>query len=152
MSSLKRRALLFAPLAAAAQDSSEPRKGTNEPAGIPYDGYFVSDRFGRQIHFFITNEQDKKLPLVVSILGSGSDSNFLKRGDRVLDAHRALREVFKDRARVLIVEKPGVQFGEHPARPGTSEGSSEEFRREYTLDRWSEAMSAALRAARTLSF
>jgi pimeloyl-ACP methyl ester carboxylesterase len=30
--------------------------------------------------------------------------------------------------------------------------TSEEFRREYTLDRWAEAVSAAVRAARTLPF
>ena len=53
---------------------------------------------------------------------------------------------------MLIVEKPGVSFCEHPKRTGTSDGAADEFRREYTLDRWAEAVSSALRAARTLPF
>jgi dienelactone hydrolase len=56
----------------------------------------------------------------------------------------------KGRARVLVVEKPGVKYLDVPRRPGSAEGASEEFLREHTLPRWAEANAAALRAAWTL--
>jgi S-formylglutathione hydrolase FrmB len=84
------------------------------------------------------------------VLGSGAYSNFIQRDGRILDAHRTEREVFAGKAHVLIVEKPGVEFlEEHPDR-GVATQSSAEFRREHTLERWAEAVSAALRAARRL--
>ena len=150
-----RRSVLFGlPLAGAATNLSDLQQEPIRAVDFPYIGYSVSDRFGRRIRFFVTTEESsvQKLPIIVSVLGSGADSNFLKRGDRLLDGHRVLREVFKGKARILIVEKPGVKIGEHPEKVGSSEGSSEEFRREYTLERWSEAVSAALRAARTLPY
>lgn len=138
------------PVFATAAKRADLKQETVTAAGFPYVAYSVSDRFNRRIRFFVTREEKSAtLPLIVSILGSGADSNFLKRGDQLLDGHRVLREVFRGKARVLIVEKPGVAIGEHPKRVGSSEGSSQEFRREYTLERWSEAVSAALRAART---
>ncbi len=142
------------PALSIAQAFLDLKKETVQATGFPYIAYSISDRFGRRIRFFVTQEEDNasKLPLIVSILGSGADSNFLKRGDRLLDGHRVLREVFKGRARIAIVEKPGLQLGEHPEHMGTSEGPNEEFRREYTLERWSEAISAAMRAAATLPY
>ena len=148
-------ALMFSVVLAAMAQAmylAEPDRGQTDD--IPYQRYFTRDAFGRRIAFYVTKstESAPRLPLAVSILGSGSDSNFIRRNDRILDGHRALRNVFAGRAFVLIVEKPGVSFCEHPKRAGTSSGASEEFRREYTLDRWAEAISAAVRAAHTLPF
>jgi hypothetical protein len=87
--------MLFAPAAAfAAQKASpshDPRFGE-----IPYEAFTVRDSFHREILFFVTPQPNgrRKVPLIVSLLGSGADSNFLRRGDRVLDGHRVLREVF----------------------------------------------------------
>jgi pimeloyl-ACP methyl ester carboxylesterase len=147
-------ALLSLVLSAAAQDAYRAEPDRKQTEDIAFQRYFTRDAFGRQIVFYITKpaEPAVRLPVVVSILGSGSDSNFIRRDGAILDAHRALRTVFAGRAYVLIVEKPGVAFCEHPKQTGTSQGASEEFRREYTLDRWAEAVSAALRASRTLPF
>jgi predicted esterase len=133
-----------------AQSRYEALKDPESPQGIPYTRYYTADRFGRRITFYIDGRQDERLPIVVSVLGSGAFSNFIRRGERVLDAHRTAREVFEGRAHILIVEKPGVEFLEqHPDR-GTATQGSPEFREQHTLDRWSEAVSAALRAARRL--
>ncbi len=148
-------ALMFsALLAATAQEPYQPELDRSQTDDIPYRRYFTRDALGRRITFYVTrsDEPAQRLPLIVSILGSGSDSNFIRRNDRVLDGHRALRNIVGNSARVMIVEKPGVAFCEHPKHVGTSDGASEEFRREYTLDRWAEAVSAAVRAARQLPF
>jgi dienelactone hydrolase len=141
-------------LTATAQGTYQAEEDRNQSDDIPYQRYFTRDAFGRRITFYITKPADPalRLPLVVSILGSGADSNFIRRDGRVLDGHRAMRTIFTGRAYVLIVEKPGVAFCEHPKRMGTSDGASDEFRREYTLERWAEAVSSAVRASRTLPF
>lgn len=145
---------LAASLSFAAHEAYRPEKDQGQTEDIPYQRYFTQDAFGRRIVFYLTKAAgaSEPRPLVVSILGSGADSNFLRRGDRILDAHRALRTAFDGKAVILIVEKPGVELGFHPKRTGTSDGASEEFRREYTLERWSEAVSAALRATEALPF
>src|SRR5205823_12330596 len=61
-----------------------------------------------------------------------------------------LFQAAQGRARVLVVEKPGVQFLDESPHAGMGEGCSEEFLREHTLPRWAEAVSASLEAARAL--
>lgn len=117
----------------------------------PFERHFVDDRFQRKITFYLErNPAAVKLPLAVFILGSGSASNFLVRDGRTLHAHRSFLKALDGRARLLVVEKAGVSFGSQPTRAGTALGSSEEFRREHTFDRWVEAISAAIGAARNL--
>ena len=124
------------------------------PPEIPYTRYFTKDKFGRRITFYIHGDQRQRLPLVVSILGSGAYSNFIRIDGEIRDGHRAAREAFDARAHVVIVEKPGIQFLEQhvqePGENGTPAGVPDEFLRQNTLDRWAEAVSAALRAARSL--
>lgn len=133
-----------------AEGPYEAVRDPQSPEGIPYTRYHTLDRFHRRIAFYVSGDQDEPLPIVVSILGSGAYSNFIQRDGRVLDAHRIDREVFDGKAHLLIVEKPGVAYLEdHPDRGLATQGTPE-FRREHTLERWSEAVSAALRAARRL--
>jgi pimeloyl-ACP methyl ester carboxylesterase len=134
----------------AQQRPYQPVRDHEFPPDTPYTRYFTQDQFGRRITFYIDGDQTKRLPLVVSISGSGAFSNFIRRGDRILDAHRTEREVFADRAHIMIVEKPGVEFLEQHPNQGTAVESSPEFRREHTLERWAEAVSAATRAATSL--
>jgi predicted esterase len=152
MSFLTRRALvplILLPVANA-QTRYQAVRDPESPADIPYTRYFTTDRFDRRITFYVEGKLDERLPLVGCILGSGAFSNFIRGGDRTLDAHRTAREAFAGRAHVLIVEKPGVEFLEqHPDR-GTAKQASTEYREQHTLERWSEAVSAALRAARSL--
>jgi pimeloyl-ACP methyl ester carboxylesterase len=117
------------------------------PTGTAYTRYHTRDDLGRRITFYLSGDQNQPLPLVVSILGSGAYSSFIQRNGKILDAHRTQREVFGSRAHVLIVEKPGISFLEQHSNPGTATEGSLEFRREHTLERWGEAISAALRAA-----
>lgn len=127
-----------------AQGVYRPVRDPKSPANIPYTRYLTRDRFGRTITFYIDGDQNQRLPIVVSVSGSGAFSNFIRSGDRILDAHRVPREVFASRAHILIVEKPGMEFLEQHASHGTAEEASPEFRREHTLDRWAEAVSAAM--------
>jgi len=125
-------------------------KDPQSPPDIPYTRYFTRDRFNRRITFYVHGNQSERLPLVVSVLGSGAYSNFIRVGDEIRDGHRAAREAFGDKAHVVIVEKPGVEFLEQHGNAGTSGDASAEFLRENTLERWAEAVNAALRAARSL--
>jgi dienelactone hydrolase len=143
--------LALTPSTVSAQELYQPLKDPQSPPGIAYTRYFTKDRFGRKITFYVSGDQSQRLPLVVSVLGSGAYSNFIRRNGQILDAHRTQREVFGTKAHVLIVEKPGVEFLEQHPNQGTAVDGSLEFRREHTLERWSEAISAALRAARTLA-
>jgi dipeptidyl aminopeptidase/acylaminoacyl peptidase len=69
------------------------------------------------------------------------------RGDRIVprNGHATITDAASGRARVLIVEKPGVVFLDDPA-PG--DPGSDAFRREHTLERWAAAIIAAAEAAR----
>jgi len=123
--------------------------------GVPFQRYTAADSLGRTITFYLSIPGDSspgaKLPVALIIQGSGCQSLFRKRGEQVYGGQQNLfLRPAKGRVRVLAVEKPGVKFLDAPARPGSAEGSSEEFRSEHTLPRWAEANIAALRAAWTL--
>jgi predicted esterase len=139
---------------ASAQGRYRAVKDPASPAGIPYTRYFTKDKFDRRITFYVHGDAARQLPIVVSVLGSGAYSNFVRVGDEIQDGHRAAREAFDGLAHVVVVEKPGVQFleqhGENGEPGGHTAGASLEFLRENSLDRWVEAVSAALKAARTL--
>jgi pimeloyl-ACP methyl ester carboxylesterase len=131
-------------------DDSALPKLEAERLEISFQRYMVKDSFDRTITCYLSRvgkEQDgKKLPLILFVQGSGCQSLFMKRGDKIAGGIQNL--VLKqagDQARVLVVEKPGVNFLDSPPRPGSAEGGSEEFLREHTLDRWTEANAAAVR-------
>lgn len=120
----------------------------------PYERYFTTDALGRRITFYVSQEpvDSRPLPLVVYVHGSGCQSHFARLDGRIIpqNGHATLADVVRGRARLLIVEKPGARFLDMPERPGTAMRASDEFLREHTLDRWVEALSAAMKAARTL--
>jgi dienelactone hydrolase len=130
-----------------------------EPVGSgAWKRYFTTDRFGRLITFYaaVPAGEGPQLPVVVFVQGSGSQSVFMSvetpAGPRLAGAggHEPARRAAKGRAIVVVVEKPGVGFCEQVSRPGSAEEAGAEFRHEHTLERWSEAVTAALWAARTL--
>ena len=93
----------------------------------------------------------RSMILSLLLVGSGCQSLFTKRGDGVGDGLQGvLLKEANGSVRVLAVEKPGVEFQDMPARPGTAEGAGAEFLKEHTLPRWAEANAAALKAAWTL--
>lgn len=119
--------------------------------GIPFTRWTTVDRFHRTITFYLSNVPDslrgRSLPLVLVVDGSGCQSVWSRVGERIGGGHQnlVLRES-RRRVRVMIVEKPGVTFLDMPEQPGSALGASAEFLREHTLERWSEANAAALRA------
>jgi pimeloyl-ACP methyl ester carboxylesterase len=137
-------------LVSACCSAEAPEKDPSSPPQIPFERYFMKDEFGRRITFYLERKTatTTPLPIALFILGSGASSNFLIREGRTLHAHRAFLKALEGRARLLVVEKVGVSFGGQPERPGTATGSSEEFRREHTFERWVAANSAAVAAAR----
>lgn len=121
----------------------------------PYDRYFTRDKLGRTITFYLSEEPtDDPLPLLVYVHGSGCGSLFRKRDETDpaeavagQAGHNAFADAARGRARVLIVEKPGVSYLD---AGGDVHKASAEFREQHTLDRWGEAVGAAMEAARTL--
>src|SRR5262245_2522839 len=130
-------------------------KADPTPLGIPFQRYIVEDSFARAITCYLStppkDDDGARKPVALFIQGSGCQSLFRKRGERITGSYQnLLLQEAKARARILVVEKPGVKFLDAPARPGSAEGASEEFLKEHTLPRWAEANRAALRAVWTL--
>lgn len=143
--------LLYVAFAVSIGDDSVLPKLDEEKLTIPYERYTVKDVHGRTITFYVSRRskdaEGKTLPTVLFIGGSGCQSNFMKRGDKI---GGGLQNLFLKQAnggaRVVVVEKPGVKFCDMPPRPGSAQGASEEFLREHTLERWTDANVAALKA------
>ena len=120
--------------------------------GTSFARHHAPDRLGRDVVFYLsTAEQGTVLPVAVFVQGSGCDSQFHRRNGRTHGGlHNVLRQAGGSRVRVLVVEKPGVAFLDESKDPGSAEGCPDEFLREHTLPRWSEAVTAAVRAALVL--
>jgi uncharacterized protein (TIGR03067 family) len=122
--------------------------------GTGFDRYTTRDGLGRTITFYLSHpskDPKEKLPIVVFVQGSGSSSIFRVQSGRTFGGLQNLVLAAADgKVRVLAVEKPGVKFGDRPKNPGTAQESSAEFRQEHTLQRWVEALNAALLAAHQL--
>jgi pimeloyl-ACP methyl ester carboxylesterase len=123
--------------------------------GIPYDRYFVRDRLGRTITFYLSTRSGAgpraKQPVLLFIAGSGCQSLFQRIGERVGGGYQNLMLAHAGaRVRILVVEKPGVKYLDAPAQPGSALGASQQFLSEHTLPRWAEANIAALRGVWTM--
>ena len=120
----------------------------------PYRRYSTLDKFDRRIDFYLSEEPDAAppLPLVVYVHGSGAQSHFAQIEGSVRGAtgHNTIADVVRRRARLLIVEKPGVAYLDAPASFGGAVDATPTFRAEHTLDRWAEAVQAAIKASLTL--
>lgn len=162
----------FVPAQAEIPKSKEPQvyqpvAGAPVAGNFAYDRYVTTDGFGRRITFYLSKVPEggggvegagkkEKLPLVLCVQGSGSQSVFLEvdspEGKRIASGgpEAVVLSQFKGKVRVLVVEKPGVEFLVQAKRPGGAEEGAVEFRREHTLERWVEALKAAVKAALTL--
>ena len=132
----------------------EPRADTTVLRQQPYHAYFTLDAYGRRIDFYLSEEPPgaAPMPLVVYVHGSGCQSNFVEENGRLQgrNGHSTIADVLRGRARLVIVEKPGVKLLDAPPDPGGASRASPAFRSEHTLERWAEAVHAALEAARKL--
>lgn len=145
--------LLFDSLAVGQSNTDlyQPQKDSVRVSKQPYQRYFTNDKFERKITFYLSeeNNETKALPLIVYVQGSGCGSLFRQQNERIFPnyGHITVQEVAKGKARVLIVEKPGVSFLDQPQNCQ----NANEFNREHTLERWSEAVAASILAAQKLS-
>lgn len=150
---------LFAPALAQPAPQPERYKAVEDETPIPkfsFNRYLTTDKFDREITFYLSKlrqaDQEKKLPLVVCVQGSGCQSVFLEYKGMIVSTGTeavALRD-FKGQVRALVVEKPGVEFLKQPKRPGSGTEGSPEYNREFSLSRWVEAINAAVLAAREI--
>ena len=133
---------------------AEPQQVLLDPTdlNVPFHRYTTKDALDRTITFYVSaapaDNTKARLPIALFIQGSGCQPVFPRKGDRPsAGIPGLLLEEANGMVRVLVVEKPGVNFLDQPTRPGSAEEASKEFLREHTLPRWTEANVAALRAA-----
>lgn len=116
-----------------------------------FQQYQTNDKYGRTITFYLSEvlPENKTAPLMLVVGGSEPSSVFMKdeTGNFCCSNKDDFLNPLKGRARLLLVEKPGVKLFDHG--DDTSKWS-EEFLNEHTLERITEAHSAALKAAQTL--
>jgi len=119
----------------------------------PWLRYHTLDSLGRTIDFYLSEAgRGDTLPLVVFVQGSSASSQFAQVGDRIVgnNGHSTINDVVRGKARLLIVEKPGISYLMTPGDSGIAAAAYADFRREHTLERWCEATHAAIEAARSL--
>lgn len=121
--------------------------------GQSFREYSTIDKLGRKIRFYVSETQlpGNELPLVVYIQGTGCSSQFTRRNGQVhMGVHGLVYEALRGRARVAVVDKPGVEPFDDPGEQPMQESCRPEFFYEHTLARWSEAIAAAIQSAQTL--
>jgi predicted esterase len=114
----------------------------------PYLRYTTQDAYNRTVTYYLS-EGDKSLPLAVYIQGSGHASLFIQAQNRIApnSGHATIRDALDGKTRLLIVEKPGVNFLDTGATP-IDEPALKTFRQEHSLERWTEAVKASIKAAK----
>lgn len=116
----------------------------SEPVpGQPYTRHVTTDEHGRSIRYFLT-EESETLPLLVYVQGSGHASHFGRRDERIRGqtGHNTVADAARGKMRLLIVDKPGVEWLDDGRKP-----ASDMFRAEHTLERWCAAIESAIAAA-----
>jgi predicted esterase len=120
----------------------------------PFRRYVAADRHGQRITFYLSIEPTPihPLPLIVWVQGTGCSSQFVSVGGRMSRGLQGvLYSVARGRARVLAVEKPGVEFLDDPVEDGAdARACRPEFRAEFTLDRWATTIADAIQAAQKM--
>ncbi len=102
----------------------------------PYYKYVLNSTAGKVTYYVSEFNEDKKLPLVVYIQGSGYHSLFAQNGQSIhpTSGHINLPYLCQDKAKVLIIEKPGVEFLDKmlPNERNTT------FDQVFSLETWTE--------------
>ncbi len=122
-----------------------------EPS-LTFQQYLAKDSFGRTITFYLSQHvsDDKDMPVVVCIQGSGARSVFTKNENNHWCGtnHDDYLNPLNGRARLMLVEKPGVTLFDRGE--GDASNCSQEFLLEHTLERWTEAINCAIKSAQKL--
>jgi pimeloyl-ACP methyl ester carboxylesterase len=119
----------------------------------PFRRYVTDGRDGKRVTFYLSTQQapSHPVPLIVWVQGTGCSSQFVSVGGRMSRGLQGvLYSVAHDRARILAVEKPGVEFLDYPPDDSDSSACRPEFRAEFTLDRWATTIADAIQAAQKL--
>ncbi len=126
-------------------------KSRDQLNGLPFTRYYTRDKFGRVISFYLSPASSAKpLPLMMFVQDFGSKSLFENEtAPRSSAEIAALEKAVDGKACLLVVEKPGVILYDNPLAEQTA--GTEWFRREHTLERWTEALTAAFKAASTVA-
>ena len=111
----------------------------------PYFKYDIETRAHDTITFYLSEfNQQIKLPLIIFVQGSGNNSLFTKDsiGITANYGHINLPYISKDKAKVLIVEKPGVGFlmGD---RNGLT--ANKKFNERFALQTWTATIEVAIK-------
>lgn len=127
------------------------RRSQAEDLGVPFERLTIEDSLNRSITAYLSKapkeSAGQKLPVILVISGSGSQSIFMKTEKGISSGLQGLAlMVAKGRCRVLAVEKPGVAFLDNPKQPGSAMEGTQEFLREHTLERWAVANASALKS------
>jgi len=122
---------------------------------VHWERYRTVDALGRTVVLYLAlpaPAEGELRPLALFVPGSGCHSLFRTDAQgRIAGGYQALLcQAAAGRARVLAVEKPGVEYLDDPGSDGSALGCRPELHAEHTLDRWAEALRAAVAAARTL--
>lgn len=121
--------------------------------GHPFREYSTLDKLSLNVTLYDSEPQvpDQRAPIVVYVQGTRCSSHFRIRGGRVFRGSHSLDyDTFCGRARIATVEKPGVESFDDPGERSMQESYRSEVFYEHTLERWSEAIAAAIRSAHTL--
>lgn len=119
----------------------------------PFRRYVTEGRDGQRITFYLSIQptSNHPVPLIVWIQGTGCSSQFVSNGERISGGMQGrLYLVAHDRARVLAVEKPGVEFLDYPPGDADARACRPEFLARFTLDRWATTIAEAIQAAQKL--
>ena len=119
----------------------------------PFRRYVAEGRDGQHLTFYLSTQQlpGQSLPLIVWVQGTGCSSQFVSVDGRMSRGLQGvLYSVARGRARILAVEKAGVQFLDDPQDDGDARNCRPEFRTEFTLDRWAATIADAIGAAQRL--
>jgi pimeloyl-ACP methyl ester carboxylesterase len=119
----------------------------------PFRRYIAEGRDGKHITFYLSTQQTPShpVPLMVWVQGTGCSSQFVSDGKRMSRGMQGLLySVARGRARVLAVEKPGVEFLDYPPDDSDARACRPEFLAGYTLDRWATTIADAIQAAQKL--
>lgn len=137
--------LLFYSTSATAQDYPVGDK--------PFRRYVIKGRDGKPITFYLSTQEapSHPVPLIVWVQGTGCSSQFVSVDGRMSRGLQGvLYSLARGRARILAVEKPGVEFLDDHPDDGDASACRPEFRAEFTLDRWATTIADAIQAAQKL--
>lgn len=115
----------------------------------------TTDKLGRRITHFLS-AGESTLPMVVMVQGCGGGSIFKRSSKNPAEVDivkfpldQSMMDKFAGKARILLIEKPGIKYLTEADDSDCASTSSETFMRQHALPRWAEAISSCISATRS---